>query len=112
MKPLLKITLLSVFLLVLSCMPNVDAVEDEINTDPDPNVAFLDIPDGFDFKTSSKVKITIYDSEPTTLYKVYNQFGTTDVPDEEAELNYDEVVKDGIIYKYKFAAVTVDGVLT
>lgn len=59
-------------------MPSVDAVEDEINNDPDSNVATLDIPDGFDFKTSSKVKITIYDSEPTTLYKVYNQFGTTD----------------------------------
>ncbi len=110
MKTLKKLYTLIILIIFSAC---VGSVEEQIGdtTNPDPEQPILEIPANFDFKTQNEVIITINDSEDRTFYKIYTQFGTTDVADEDAELNFDEVVKDGIIYKERLTATTKNGVL-
>jgi len=70
---------LFVFAFVLSCAPNsIDDVpggEDTGEEDPTPigeqAILDLEIPEGFTFKTSSEVTISIFDAAPDAFYTVY-----------------------------------------
>jgi LruC domain-containing protein len=72
----------------------------------------MQIPDGFNFKTHEGVTININDSEGDALYEVFTQFRSPNpqTPD-SLQLNYDEVIKDDIIYNFKFSGFTQNGVL-
>ena len=95
---------------IVSCTPDL-----ELNPETEQPLAevLLEIPDGFDFKTSEMVSITIHDTEADALYKVYAQYRTIDLqlPD-SLQLNYDEVKKNDIAYNFKFSGTTQNGSLS
>ena len=95
---------------IVSCTPDPELIPETEQTLAE---VLLEIPDGFDFKTSEMVSITIHDTEADALYKVYAQYRTIDLqlPD-SLQLNYDEVKKNDIVYNFKFSGTTQNGSLS
>lgn len=120
--PFRKAIVLFVFAFVLSCAPNSLEVPDGSGgEEPTPveeeDILNLVIPEGFEFKTTSEVTISIFDSSPNAFYTVYAYNDTRyneqeiNVTNDDGEADTQVVYETDVLNQVLFQGKPVGGVL-